>query len=140
MKKKTKQWSASYLISFLFLLGTIGTIYLDYKLPVENNKLITQKQSLEYIKEAKQKIIAPNEADYFIPTGIYLESLIRLSKNTVKGVGYIWQELDTELPTSASGFILPNAFDVTISKIIENVKDDKRFLVWHFEASFIKNC
>lgn len=138
MKKKTKRWSVSFLVSFIFLLCTIGTIYYAYKSPLKTNELKSSKQSIEYIKEAKKQIVAPNKADYFIPTGIYLESLTLISTNTVKAVGFIWQHLDIKMPDSASGFLLPNAYNVKTERIYKNTTEGKHFIVWHFEASFFK--
>lgn len=73
---------------------------------------------------------------FFVPTGVFLQTLDLAGPNSVTVTGYVWQRYASNVPTDvARGFTLPEASDSTIEESYRYVQDEEETIGWTFRAT-----
>jgi hypothetical protein len=73
---------------------------------------------------------------FFVPTGVFLQTLELTGPNTVTVTGYLWQRYASNVPTAvARGFTFPEASDSTVTESYRFMQDDAETIGWTFRAT-----
>ncbi|EDN70275.1 conserved hypothetical protein, membrane [Beggiatoa sp. PS] len=134
--KNSSFWKVVVVSSFLLMAG-IGFIwYLTQTAPFEEKAssiMIVDKTGLEkfLISDTKNK-----EQLFYVPTGIFIESIKFSDVNDVTFSGYIWQKYTDEIHNGLSrGFSLPEAESSQIKETYRLKKEETEVIGWHFKAT-----
>jgi hypothetical protein len=125
-------------ISSVLLMAGIGFIwYLAQTAPFKEmagSTMIVDKTGLEkfLISDTKNK----EQLFYYVPTGIFIESIKFSNVNDVTFSGYIWQKYTDNVHEELSrGFSLPEAESSQIKETYRLKKEETEVIGWHFKAT-----
>ncbi len=134
-------WALSGVFSALCLAATFYIWHLAIDAPlVEENKnmVFTDAPSLNrFVEEnAKSYIDSDQKPPYYVPTGIFIQSLEFSSSNDLKASGYVWQKyLDGVHDSLGRGFVMPEASDISIREDYRYKTGKEETIGWYFEAT-----
>ena len=139
-------WSVSALVS-LALLIVLGTMWVRaYTAPPAPEPADTVVTTPEEVRRYLAAIVpAPEDGSkppFFIPTGLYIESLQFKGPYNVQVSGYVWQRYANDLPKDlvpnapdATGFVMPEAQYARFFKVYQGQQGNEELIGWSFFAT-----
>ncbi|MDM8568758.1 cache domain-containing protein [Thiotrichales bacterium HSG1] len=127
-----------YIISFnIIIMGGIGFLwYLAQTAPfieIANSTTIVDKVGLEKFLTSQTKQMASKKPVYYVPTGIFIESMKFSGVNNITLSGYVWQKYSENIPkTITRSFALPQAGYTDIKKSYHLTENNVEVIGWHF--------
>jgi hypothetical protein len=131
-------WTVALLVALLF---TWRVIIGAHRWAGNIGTMVTTPQELEAFVNAHQDSFG--DYDYFVPTGIYLQSFEFLNTNNVEMAGFVWQTYGPEIPDNVMrGVVLPEAVkEAYKAKEVWRIKrdDGSEQIGWYFSGTFRQN-
>ncbi len=130
-----------YIVAFsLIVMGGIGFLwYLAQTAPFHDDvdsTTVVDKVGLERFLTAQTKQMSSKKPIYYVPTGIFIESLKFSGVNNIALSGYVWQKYSSDIPTTITrGFALPQAAYNDIKKSYHTKDSDIEVIGWHFQIT-----
>ena len=133
-------WSVSALFSLgcLIALGTMWVrAYTAPPAPVPADTVVTtQDEVTRYLEALVSVPERSSEPPFFIPTGLYIESLQFKGPYNVQVSGYVWQRYANDLPKDLDeGFVMPEAQYARFFKVYEAQQGNEELIGWSFFAT-----
>jgi hypothetical protein len=127
-------WSVALMLALLF---TWRVIVLSHRWVEDVGTIIDSPRTLDEFIAANPEAFAPY--DYFIPTGVYLQSFEFLSSSNVEMSGFVWQKYAPDIPDSiVRGAVLPEQLENAYSPVeawrVE--RDGTEEIGWYFSGVF----
>ncbi len=128
-----------YIVAFsIIVMGGIGFLwYLAQTTPfheIADSTTIVDKVGLERFLTAQTKEMSSKKPFYYVPTGIFIESMKFSGVNNIHLSGYVWQKYDSSIPnTITRGFALPQAGYTDITKSYHLEENNIEVIGWHFQ-------
>ncbi len=116
-------------ISFLWYLTQTAPFFKD-----RSSTMIVDQVGLQQFRSTQQK--NPKKQLFYVPTGIFIESIEFVGNNNVSLSGYIWQKYATYIHQDLSrGFILPEAKSTKIIETYHLTENYTEVIGWYFQAT-----
>lgn len=130
-------WSAVLLAG---LVMTWATIVVSNRYAGSNGTAVTSQAEYERLAEEHPESL--DGYNYFIPTGVYLQSFEFLSSSNVEMSGFVWQKYGPEIPESVKrGIVFPeqgeNAYEPVEAWNV--TEDGVQHIGWYFSGIFRQN-
>ncbi|MFK5969512.1 MAG: cache domain-containing protein [Candidatus Marithrix sp.] len=128
-----------YIVAFsIIIMGGIGFLwYLAQTAPfdeIADSTTIVDKVGLERFLNIQTKQMSSKKPIYYVPTGIFIESMKFSGVNNIHLSGYVWQKYDDSIPdTITRGFALPQAGYTDITKSYQLEENGVEVIGWHFQ-------
>jgi len=130
------------LVSFSTILLTVGIGFLWYITQTApfhkelSSTLIVDKVGLQQFISTQQS--SSKKPFFYVPTGVFIESLEFWGTNNVNFSGYIWQKYTDGIHKGLSrGFILPEAKSTQIVESYYLKEKNTEVIGWHFQATVL---
>lgn len=134
-------WCTSAAFSILSICGAFYIWHLAVSAPlVEDNKrmVFTDMPSLSrFIDDYSSSFTKANKpAPYYIPTGIFIESIEFSSSNDLNISGYVWQKYRDGIHDKLDrGFLMPEAKTIDVKEAYRKKTGNTEVIGWYFEAT-----
>jgi hypothetical protein len=133
-------WSVSALVSLGCLIA-VGAMwvraYTATPAPAPADTVVTSQDELTRYLAAQK--LAPERGSgppFFIPTGLYIESIQFKGPYTVQVSGYVWQRYANDLPKGIDeGFVMPEAQYARFFKVYQAQQGNEKLIGWSFFAT-----
>lgn len=131
-------WTVALLVALLF---TWRIIIVSHRWEGAVGTTVTSPRELDAFVAAHQDSFAAY--DYFIPTGIFLQSFEFLDTNNVEMAGFVWQTYGPKIPNNVMrGVVLPEAvqeaYRAEEAWRVE-LDDGSEKIGWYFSGKFRQN-
>ncbi|MDM8564208.1 cache domain-containing protein [Candidatus Halobeggiatoa sp. HSG11] len=129
-----------YIVAFsIIIMGGIGFLwYLAQTAPfleIAGSTTIVDKVGLERFLNIQTKQMSSKRPVYYIPTGIFVESMKFSGVNNITLSGYVWQKYSEDIPSTISrGFALPQAGYTDITESYHLKENNIELIGWHFQV------
>ncbi|WP_292993633.1 cache domain-containing protein [Nitrosomonas sp.] len=131
----------AFFSSLLLLLGImaiwINEYYAPY--PVQNNSLILSSRAIVEQFQNDYSVTSLNESKkppFFVPTGLFIQSIEFLNATNIAISGYIWQRYPKHYEEVIEhGIIFPEAIETAITEAYEREEGDEIVKGWYFETT-----
>ncbi len=121
----------------------VMTLVMKSKIPDREGVLpITNWNTLnQFVSEQRLRTLTEREEiPFFIPTGIYIQSVYFEDATTTGISGYVWQRYTKGIHDNIQrGFIMPLAKDITITKSYTADENESEVIRWNFSATIHQN-
>jgi hypothetical protein len=122
----------------IIIMGGIGFLwYLAQTAPFHEyagSTTIVDKVGLERFLTAQTKQMSSKKTIYYVPTGIFVESMKFSGVNNIALAGYVWQKYTNKIPdTITRGFALPQAGYTDIHESYRLKENNVEVIGWHFQ-------
>ncbi|MCK5876637.1 MAG: cache domain-containing protein [Candidatus Marithrix sp.] len=127
-----------YIVSFsIIVMGGIGFLwYLAQTAPfieIADSTTIVDKVGLERFLTSQTKQMSSKKPVYYVPTGVFIESMKFSGVNNITLSGYIWQKYSEKIPkTIKRSFTLPQAGYTDIKESYHLTENNAEVIGWHF--------
>lgn len=136
-----KLWEASVIISLVFAAGTgyiwrLALISNSY-LKTEGVKISDASGLQSYLNKYKAASAQRHEeAPFFVPTGVFIQSAEFSGTYNVTVTGYVWQKYKKgEHDGISRGFTLPEATSASVEESYRRKEGDTELIGWYFSAT-----
>ncbi|MCK5718231.1 MAG: Cache 3/Cache 2 fusion domain-containing protein [Thiomargarita sp.] len=130
-------WKMVTTATLILMAGTAFLWYITQTAPFikeQGSTMIVDKVGLQQFIGTKEK--TSQKTFYYVPTGIFIESIEFVGNNNVHLSGYIWQKYTTDIHNDLSrGFILPEAKESKIVKSYHLTENSTEIIGWYFQAT-----
>ncbi|MBE9563245.1 MAG: cache domain-containing protein [Proteobacteria bacterium] len=129
-----------YIFSFsMIVMGGIGFLwYLAQTAPfleIADSTTIVDKVGLERFLTSQTKQMSSKKPIYYVPTGVFVESMKFSGVNNITLSGYVWQKYSDDIPSTISrGFALPQAGYTDINESYHLKENNIELIGWHFQV------
>ena len=135
------QWT-SHMSAVAIFLAFGGILYLvasEVRTEPGIGIAVTDQADVDVVLEPaiEGAVASPAGPAYFVPTGVYIQSLEFLSANNVQVTGYVWQTYSAAIPPEVTrGFVLPEAIEEAYEseEAYRHVTDEGETIGWYFHA------
>jgi hypothetical protein len=137
---RRRLWFVSMLISLACLIVLVGAwvrVYIAPPAPEPADTVVTTPDGVErslaaYLPALKNGSGPP----YFIPTGLYIESMQFKGPYNVQVSGYIWQRYANDLPQEIEeGFEMPEANYLRFEEVDRARQGNEELITWSFRGT-----
>ena len=136
-------WVFSYFISLIFLVILLFMWYSIDSKKGNFNHIISDKQDLNSFLDEYNELYrnASSKKTYYIPTGVFVQSIYFIDPFTVSMTGYVWQKYANNIPLSIErDFTFPQVVESadTFTKDIayKHHNKESKVIGWYFEGYF----
>lgn len=130
-------WIISFAISAVIIFMLVARIR-DHSLTylADASQLSTQEKADAYLKDNWLAEKGPkNNETFFVPTGVFIESLNFADASSVNISGYVWQKFAGRAREKVSrGFVLPDASQLFKEEAYVRHEEGTDIVGWYFEA------
>jgi len=129
----------------ILLFGEIGFIWYlvlnEYPYNHSQHSAIFEKTQLtNFLSTVNSKKKYHNQTPFYIPTGVFIQSMQFITGNNLMITGYIWQKYDQKIPSYISrNFTFPDSIAAKITESYHHQEGDIELIGWYFEATFREN-
>ena len=134
-------WQGVLATTVLFVIG-IGCLWREgyaSTLPrTQEQTIFANTTSVRQFRlvTTKTSLTTRGTLPYFVPTGVYIQTLDVASPTNVLVTGYVWQRYAKNIPASiARAFTLPDAADSTIKESFRRSEGDADTIGWTIKAT-----
>lgn len=126
----------------ILLFGEIGFIWYlvlnEYPYNHYHHSAIFEKtQLINFLSTVNSKKKYQNQTPFYIPTGVFIQSMQFITGNNLMITGYIWQKYDQKIPSYISrNFTFPDSIAAKITESYHHQERDIELIGWYFEATF----
>ncbi len=136
-------FSSVFAVSCILVGVFVMTLVMQSKIPDrEGVSPITNRNTLnQFISEQRLRSLTEREEiPFFIPTGIYIQSVYFEDATTAGISGYVWQRYTKRVHDDIKpGFIMPLAKDINITKSYTLADKNSEVVRWNFNATVHQN-
>jgi preprotein translocase subunit SecE len=126
------------IFSSLLLIAGIGFLwYLAQTAPFPQeagSTMIVEKVGLQKFISSHAKQTSKKQL-FYVPTGVFIESIKFSDVNNVTFSGYIWQKYTDNHKDISRGFVLSGAESSKITEVYHLKEDQIEVIGWHFQAT-----
>jgi len=135
------------LTSIVWTLALVLALFFTWHVIIVSNRWVNSIGTPIGSSQALEAFQAANPAsfegyDYFVPTGVLLQSFEFLNANNVEMSGFVWQEYGPEIPDHVlRGVVFPEALDEAYEarEAWRVEQDGKEEIGWYFSGRFRQN-
>ena len=135
------------LTSIVWTLALVLALFFTWHVIIVSNRWVNSIGTPIGSPQALEAFQAANPAsfegyDYFVPTGVLLQSFEFLNANNVEMSGFVWQEYGPEIPDHVlRGVVFPEALDEAYEarEAWRVEQDGKEEIGWYFSGRFRQN-
>jgi len=139
--------SGARLTSIVWTLALVLALFFTWHVIIVSNRWVNSIGTPIGSSQALEAFQAANPAsfegyDYFVPTGVLLQSFEFLNANNVEMSGFVWQEYGPEIPDHVlRGVVFPEALDEAYEarEAWRVEQDGKEEIGWYFSGRFRQN-
>jgi hypothetical protein len=132
-------WKVVSFTTILLIVGIGFLWYITQTAPFDkelSSTMIVDKVGLQQFLSAEQNSF--KKPSFYVPTGIFIDSIEFLNTNNVNLSGYIWQKYTNDIHKGLSrGFILPEAKSTQIVESYYLKENNTEVIGWHFQATVL---
>jgi hypothetical protein len=133
--------------SIVWTLALVLALFFTWHVIIVSNRWVNSIGTPIGSPQALEAFQAANPAsfegyDYFVPTGVLLQSFEFLNANNVEMSGFVWQEYGPEIPDHVlRGVVFPEALDEAYEarEAWRVEQDGKEEIGWYFSGRFRQN-
>jgi hypothetical protein len=133
--------------SIVWTLALVLALFFTWHVIIVSNRWVNSIGTPIGSPQALEAFQAANPAsfegyDYFVPTGVLLQSFEFLNANNVEMSGFVWQEYGPEIPDHVlRGVVFPEALDEAYEarEAWRIEQDGKEEIGWYFSGRFRQN-
>lgn len=131
----------AFFTSLLLLLGIVAIWINEYyaPYPVQNNSLILSNRAIVEQFQNDYSVTSLNESKkppFFVPTGLFIQSIEFLNATNIAISGYIWQRYPKDYEEVIEhGIIFPEATETAITEAYEREEGNEIVKGWYFETT-----
>lgn len=131
----------AFIVSLLLTLGIVSIWITEYyaPFPAQNNSLILSNRAIveqfqnDYAASSLHESKTP---PFFVPTGLFIQSIEFQNATNVAVTGYVWQRFPKHFEEDIEhGVIFPEAIETSMSEAYEHEEGDEIVKGWYFEAT-----
>ena len=131
----------AFITSLLLTVGIVSIWITEYYTPsvtrnqslTLSNRAIVEQFQNDYAVAALQESKTP---PFFVPTGLFIQSIEFQNATNVAITGYIWQRFPKHFEEDIEhGVIFPEAIETSITEAYEHEEGDEIVKGWYFEAT-----
>ncbi len=137
---ETSLWKVVSFATILLIVG-IGFLWdITQTAPFDediSNTMIVDQVGLQQFLSTQQK--SSKQQYFYVPTGVFIESIEFSGTNNVNFSGYIWQKYTDGIAQKglSRGFILPEAKSTKIVESYYLKENNTEVIGWHFQATML---
>lgn len=131
----------AFITSSLLLLGIVAIWINEYyaPYPVQNNSLILSNRAIVEQFQNDYSVTSLNESKkppFFVPTGLFIQSIEFLNATNITISGYIWQRYPKHYEEIIEhGIIFPEATQTAFTEAYEREEGGEIVKGWYFETT-----
>ena len=131
----------AFITSLLLTVGIVTIWITEYYTPsaVHNHSLILSNRAIVEQFQNDYAIASLHESKtppFFVPTGLFIQSIEFQNATNVAVTGYVWQRFPKDFEEQFEhGVIFPEAIETSITETYEHEEGDEIVKGWYFEAT-----
>ena len=138
-------WFMAIFSSLLFVAGTTAirtTGYRDSADTAREGTTIVDPSGLQSFLQSldTERELAGQAAAFYVPTGIFVQSLEFTNPRNLLATGFVWQELPAGMEASSpQGVVFPDAVTSRLTESYVREQGDRTVIGWYFEVTLRQN-